>query len=178
MDVGLLPQTKAVPSATGAGFHTRMAEVWQAIVTDQPVAALPAFFPIQAYEQLKALPNDAQDYTHRLLGGFTADVHAAHTLLGAGASSATLVEVIVPKSYIRWIPPGYCYNRLGYWFVPGSRMVYREDGTLRSFGIAALDSWRGKWYIIHLGAESHPGGVGVVDRPSTGVGSFGSPAGC
>jgi hypothetical protein len=154
------------------------AALWQAVVTDKPAAAMPFFFPLGAYQQLKALSNDAADYRGRLVSHFELDVSAAHLLLGPGASTATLVGLVIPGSYVRWIGPGACYNRLGYWFVPGSRMVYREGGAVRSFGVAALDSWRGRWYIIHLGSEVPPAGQGVVDAPADGEGTFGSPSGC
>ncbi|MFZ0189616.1 MAG: hypothetical protein WAL72_22035 [Streptosporangiaceae bacterium] len=39
-----------------------------------------------------------------------------------------------------WLDPGVCANSLGYWHVPGARVVYREHGQERSFGIASLIS--------------------------------------
>jgi hypothetical protein len=75
----------------------------------------------------------------------------------------------VPESYAHWVSPGACYNRVGYWEVPNARVVYRLGGELHSFGIASMISWRGVWYVVHLGAVLRTGG-GVVDDPSTGVG--------
>jgi hypothetical protein len=42
---------------------------------------------------------------------------------------------------------------------------------VRSFGIASLISWRGEWYVVHLGGivRSSPGGE--VDDPEAGPGS-------
>ncbi len=178
VDPGALPQTPVRPVDNSAAVSALGAALWRAVVNDQPAAAMPFFFPLGAYQQLKALSDDAADYQGRLVAHFDLDVAAAHALLGTGAATATLVGLVIPGSYVRWIPPGGCYNRLGYWFVPGSREVYREGGAVRSFGIAALDSWRGRWYIIHLGSEVPPAGQGVVDAPAAGVGSFGSPSGC
>jgi len=175
---GGLPQTEALPPASSLDFLTRMDALWQGIVGDQPSAATPAFFPEGAYLQIKALANAPSDYQYRLQAHFALDLAAAHDLLGSDPAGAQLVTVLVPEYRGRWIPPGACYNRVGYWFVPGSRVVYRQDGVERSLGIAALDSWRGEWYVIHLGSETPPTGVGVVDGPATGLGSYGSNAGC
>ena len=44
-----------------------------------------------------------------------------------------------------------------------------DPGELRSFGIASMISWRGYWYIVHLGSVS--GGGGTVDDPEPGKGT-------
>jgi hypothetical protein len=49
-------------------------------------------------------------------------------------------------------------------------MIYRQGGMVRSFGIASMISWRGVWFVVHLGAVLRPGSGGVVDDPSTGHG--------
>jgi hypothetical protein len=78
--------------------------------------------------------------------------------------------VQVPRAYAHWVGPGACYNRVGYYEVPNSRLVYREDGEVRSFGIASMISWRGVWYVVHLGAVVRDTAAGVVDDPSAGAG--------
>jgi hypothetical protein len=173
-DPGKLPQTPALPSSGTPLFHARMNALWRGIVADSLRAALPAFFPRSAYLQVKQIPNAAADYRDRLLGNFRADLHAAHLLLGGGAASARLVGVRVPREWA-WIPPGYCYNRVGYWHAPGSRLVYRERGRLRSFGVFSLISWRGRWYVVHLARWDRPG---TVDDPAPGIGTYGPPGGC
>jgi hypothetical protein len=178
VDPGYLPQTTAKPADTSPAVTALARHLWEAVVTGNPAAAVPVFFPLAAYQQVKALADDTTDYRNRLVAHFDLDVGAAHALLGAGASTASLVGLDIPAGYVRWIPPGDCYNRVGYWFVPGSRLEYREGGQLRSFGVAALDSWRGRWYVIHLGSELPPPARGVVDAPAAGAGSFGSPGGC
>ncbi len=173
-DPGRLPQTTVLPSSSTPRFRARMAALWRGIVEDSPGAARPAFFPEPAYEQVKQIPNAAADFRYRLLANYRADIHAAHVLLGRGASSARLVGVLVPRQWA-WITPGYCYNRVGYWHAPGSRLVYREQGRTRSFGIFSLISWRGEWYVVHLAVYDRPG---TVDDPSAGTGSFGAAGGC
>jgi len=151
-----------------------MADLWRGIVTDSVTAAMPAFFPRSAYVQVKAISHPAADFRDRLVSAFRRDIHAAHELLGPGAATALLVGVSVPKEWA-WIPPGGCYNAIGYWHAPGSRLVYEEAGHVRSFGIFSFISWRGEWYVVHMSGYDHPG---TVDDPSAGRGTLGPPGGC
>jgi len=147
-----------------------MRSFWEGVRTGTPRIALPAFFPERAYVQVKAIADPAADYAARLVAGYRLDILAAHALLGARAGAARLVRVEVPAGYAHWVMPGACHNRVGYWEVPNSRVVYGVGGGVRSFGIASMISWRGVWYIVHLGAVVRSGGGGVVDDPSAGVG--------
>lgn len=131
---------------------------------------MPAYFPESAYAQLKAISDPQGDWLNRLVSGYGADIGAAHALLGAGAAGAQLLSVQVPPGYAHWVTPGTCYNSVGYWETPNSRMVYREGGQERSFGIASMISWRGVWYVVHLGAVLPTGSGGSVDDPSSGPG--------
>jgi hypothetical protein len=169
---GTLPQTRTLPPATSPQFEAAMQDLWDAVVTDDVTAALPAFFPERAYEQVKAIGDAATDYLDRLVAELRVDVAAAHGLLGTDAATAQLVTVDVPEQYAHWVTPGVCFNAVGYWEVPNARVVYRVDGAERSFGIASLISWRGMWYVVHLGAVVRPTTTarGLVDDPSTGPG--------
>jgi hypothetical protein len=133
-------------------------------------AALPAFFPRRAYEQLKAIGAPGADWENRLVHDYALDIGAAHRLLGAGASSAHLLGVHVVRSYGHWVPPGACYNSVGYFETPDARVVYREGDAERSFGIASMISWRGVWYVVHMGTVLREGDEGVVDEPASGAG--------
>ena len=155
-----------------------MVALWAGIRTGDLALAMPSFFPVTAYEQVKAYDDDRLDWSDRLVYHFGLDLAAAHAALGPGARSARLVEVAVPQDLIHWVPPGACYNKIGYWNVPGSRLVYEEGGQERSIGIASLISWRGYWYVVHLGSEVPPADEGVVDNPAVGIGPFGPPGGC
>ena len=172
---GALPQTRARPSPNSAAFRAAMQDLWLAVTSGQPSLALPAYFPLAAYQQVKAIDDPAADWHSRLWYDFTLDVGAAHRLVGA---DARLVRVIVPVSDAAWINPGVCANRLGYWHVPGARVVYREHGQERSFGIASLISWRGVWYVVHFGAVLRSAVTGIVDQPAAGPGIPGPPGGC
>ena len=159
---GALPQTRALPSTNSAAFQAAMQDLWLAVTTGKPDLALPAFFPLTAYQQVKAIYNPAADWHGGLWYDFTLDVGAAHRLVDP---DARLVRVIVPTSDAAWVDPGVCANSLGYWHVPGVRVVYREHGQERSFGIASLISWRGVWYVVHFGAVLRSVVTGIVDQP-------------
>jgi hypothetical protein len=174
-NAGTLPQTSALPPTTGTAFGNAIHDIWLAVTTGDPDYARPAFFPENAYERVKAIADPESDWTGRLWYDFTLDVAAAHKLAG---KNATLTKVVTPTQYTQWISVGACYNSTGYWHLPGTRLVYREDGTTHSFGIASFISWRGNWYLIHLGALVRSGAYGIVDDPEAGPGVPGPPGGC
>ena len=155
-----------------------MNDLFSAIRTGSAKLGNSAFFPEAAYAQVKAIADPAGDFKDRLLGSYHLDIAAAHRLLGSGARGATLVGVRVPSAYVHWVDPGACLNRIGYWEVPNSRVVYRAGGALRSFGIASMISWRGVWYVVHLGAVTRAGAGGVVDDPSAGAGTSAASSTC
>lgn len=167
---GSLPQTSALPSSHTLAFRKEMSSLWSAIVTNAPARGRAAFFPKGAYLQLKEIEGAESDYVNRLLYDYALDIHAAHSLLGPGARNARLIGVEVPSGYAHWVPPGVCYNGIGYYETPNSRMIYREGGRVRSFGIASMISWRGVWYVVHLGAILRPAAEGMVDAPAAGRG--------
>jgi hypothetical protein len=173
-----LHQTHVRPPAHSAVFQAEMTDLWAGVVSGRPHLAMSAFFPLVAYEQVKAIADPAADWRTRLVGEFRADVVAAHDLIGKGVKKATLVRVVVPEQQASWIDPGVCYNGVGYWHLPGSRVVYRVGGQVRSFGIASLISWRGRWYVVHLGGVLRTGTGGMVDQPANGPGVAGPPGGC
>ena len=172
---GPLPQTRAFPSTRTAAFDNAMADLWLAVTTGNPRFARPGFFPLAAYKQVKAIPYPVPDWQDRLWSDFVLDVRAAHRLVGSGAR---LDRVVVPEKYAAWVYPGACANKIGYWHVPGARVVYRAHGQERSFGIASLISWRGVWYVVHLGAVQRTVVTGIVYQPAAGPGVPGPPGGC
>jgi hypothetical protein len=174
-----LPQTQALPGASTQVFLDEMTDLWTAIVTGNTSIAIQSFFPLSAYQQVKAIADPTSDWNSRLVGDYVLDIQAAHSFLGANAADARLVQVIVPSpQYAAWIDPGICYNKVGYWHVPGSRLVYQVNGQLQSIGIASLISWRGQWYVVHLGAVVRSTTTGIVDDPAPGTGTTGPPGGC
>ena len=167
---GALPQTMQLPSANTPAFHGELLALWAGVQKNSLAKARPAFFPEGAYIQVKAVGDAQGDYTGRLLADYRLDLAAAHALLGADPGSADLVGVKLPQSSVHWVPPNVCLNRVGYYEWPNARLVYRQNGVLHSFGIASMISWRGVWYVVHLGAVVRSTAVGMVDDPSLGTG--------
>jgi hypothetical protein len=167
---GSLPQTNAFPSANTPLFKQLIGDLWTGVIENRLSPALPAFFPLEAYAQLKAIGDAAGDWHNRLVYDYRLDIGAAHALLGSDAAGARLLRVTVMRSYGHWVPPGVCYNSVGYYEMPNARVVYRAHGQVRSFGIASLISWRGVWYVVHFGAILRSADVGEVDDPASGPG--------
>jgi len=140
-------------------------------VSNSVTTAMPAFFPEAAYLQLKTISGAQSDFEDRLVGHYGLDLGAAHVLLGADATQAHFVGVNAMASYGHWVNPGVCYNDVGYFELPNARVVYQINGQTQSFGIASMISWRGQWYVVHMGAVIPPGSQGVVDDPEMGPGS-------
>lgn len=148
-----------------------MASLWRGITSGSLAPAMAAFFPEDAYDRLKAIASASSDWHDRLVHDYALDIHAAHALLGRDAAKARLITVNVNSSYGHWVPTGVCYNDIGYYEMPNARIVYREDGQTRSVGIASMISWRGVWYVVHLGAVLRVGDSGEVDEPASGPGT-------
>ncbi len=150
VDPGTLPQTDVLPSATDPLFLAKMQDLVNAVVTGNPQLALPAFFPLSAYLQIKAISDPAEDYQDRLIADYEQDIMTLHQELGLSAPSGQLVSVDVPTGDAEWILPGVEYNSGSYWRVYGTEVTYSVDGQTESFPIASLISWRGEWYVVHL----------------------------
>ena len=149
-DPGTLPQTKDKPEASGPAFDARVAALWEAIVKDDPERAMPFFFPVTAYEQVKAITNAASDWRRRLVSAYKRDVHALHKRVGDQVANAKFIRADVPQDRARWVEPNEESNKLGYYRVYGTRLVYELDGKERSLEVTSLIAWRGEWYVVHL----------------------------
>jgi hypothetical protein len=157
-----------------------MRALWQAIVDGSPDEARALFFPESAYLQLKTglISDPAADFSDRLIAFYNLDLAAYHSLITGQGGGATLVNVLVEPSYATLIGPGQCENAMGYWHLPGVRLVYQVGSVVHSFAVASLISWRGTWYVVHLGPNPRPQNVGTVDLPELGPGTPGPPGGC
>jgi hypothetical protein len=150
-DPGALAQTDERPAASGATFTAGVQGLWQAVQQDQPELAMPFFFPRAAYLQVKAISDPATDYEQRLIANYEQDVHTLHAQLGVDAAGAQFAGIDVPAAQAVLVQPGEESNRLSYWRVYGTTLHYTEDGQARSFPVTSLISWRGQWYVVHLG---------------------------
>jgi hypothetical protein len=155
VDPATLPQTRDRPRSSGGAYDARVRALWDAIVADDPGLATPAFFPVGAYLQVKAIAAPESDWKHRLLAAFARDIHRLHEhLMGTrrspDAAPPTLLELEVPLERARWVEPGEESNKIGYWRVFGSKLRFQAGDTVASFDVSSLISWRGEWYVVHL----------------------------
>ncbi len=175
---GSLPQTTIEPNLD-AGLNAQMHLLWRALKSDSSALANKVFFPRAAYLRMKTglIPNPGADYAHRLIGFFTLDVAAYHRLLGE-RPPVTFERVFTSPADAAWIAPGACENKIGYWHLPGVRLVFQRGSRVESFAVASLISWRGVWYVVHLGPNPRPQNVGTVDGFRSGPGTPGPAGGC
>lgn len=157
VDPGTLPQTQALPAGDDPSFRSRIQGLLRAIVDGDPAEGQPAFFPRSAYVQVKAISDPVHDYQTRLIANYDQDIQALHAQatggLGSGSSAAeaVLLSVRVPTA-AQWITPGVEYNKGSYWRVYGTTVTYDIGAQAHTFEIHSLISWRGEWYVVHLGA--------------------------
>jgi len=150
VDPGTLPQTDEKPTGTGTEFDARMKTLANAIINNTPDSAVSAFFPVTAYKQTKKNTNPAADWTNRLIANFKVDVADANKKLGANAKNAVFTGVTVPNTAV-WVKPGEEYNVGPYWRVFKAQMNFTVDGKNVQIPIESMISWRGQWYVVHLG---------------------------
>ena len=112
---------------------------------------MPFFFPKGAYLQVKAISDPATDYEQRLVANYEQDIHTLHAQLGADAAGAQFGRIDVPDAQAVLVQPGEESNKLSYWRVYGTTVQYTEDSQGNSFPVTSLISWRGQWYVVHLG---------------------------
>jgi hypothetical protein len=146
-----LPQTPERPKTTSTTFGARMALLGQAISSGNADAALPAFFPVVAYAQVKDIPSPEGDWEQRLVSAFRRDIAEYRKKLGDDAEKATLVSVAVPEQTAKLMKPGSEGNRVGYYRVLRSTLHFRlANGEEKTLELTSMISWRGEWYVVHL----------------------------
>ncbi|HEX4865427.1 MAG TPA: hypothetical protein VFV02_15260 [Acidimicrobiales bacterium] len=151
VDPGTLPQTAALPSQDDPAFQSRIQALWNAIVDGDPSVGLEAFFPLSAYIQVKGISDPVHDYQTRLVANYGQDIQVLHSTVASAGESPSFVSVQVPPA-AQWIRPGVEYNKGSYWRVYGTTVTYIAGGQRRTFEVHSLISWRGEWYVVHLGA--------------------------
>jgi hypothetical protein len=150
-DGGALPQTHDLPSADSPLFQYRSRMLWRAIVKDDPSIAMPFFFPVLAYQQVKDIAKPERDWKYRLVAAFKRTIHDYHRRLGRDRDQCTFIGIEVPERRARWMKPGAEGNKLSYYRVLDSILRYRDaHGRKRELGITSFISWRGQWYVVHL----------------------------
>lgn len=146
-----LPQTEQRPSSDSAAFKHRVELVAQAILSGDPDPALPAFFPLVAYRQVKDVAKPERDYKFRLLANFKRDLLEYHQQLGKDGVRCKFQGIQLDEQNAKWMAPGSEGNKLGYYRVLRSRLRFTlPTGRTREFELTSLISWRGEWYVVHL----------------------------
>ncbi len=153
-----------------------MSTLWRAILADNSSLAQRVFFPRGAYLTVKgrAIPDPASDYRYRLVALYDLDLATYHRW----AQGGRLLRVEVNPALAAWIAPGACENSVGYWHLPGVRLVVARGHRVVSVGVFSLISWRGTYFVVHLGPNPRPVNVGTLDAPRLGAGSAGPGGGC
>ncbi len=148
-----LPQTDDKPTTEDPVFRDRLERLWQAIVTDDPEKARDFFFPVEAYQQVKAIEKPERDWKYRLWKNFVRDVRGYHKRLGKTAeerAGAKFIELEL-RNEPAWMKPGREGNLVGYFRVTRSLLHYETaDGKKRRLDLTSMISWRGHWYVVHL----------------------------
>jgi hypothetical protein len=180
LDPGSLPQTSVEPplaTVPGSELFRLMSRLWTDIVSNDPRRADAMMFPELAYEKLKAIAYPADDYVNRLVYLFNLDVGAYHDFL-LSKGTPVLLRVVTSPRDAQWIPVNACFNKIGYWHLPGVRFVFRWGSTVASVGVLSMISWRGSWYFIHLGQYTATGTKGQIYDFEYGPGVPGPPGSC
>ena len=178
IDPGRLAPTAIEPS-TGRPLIAQLTTLWHAILSDDTKLARSVFFPRTAYLRMKRglIQSPSRDYASRLIFFFNLDLAAYRQRITSG-SQPVLLAVRVNRGDASWIAPRHCDNLIGYWHLGGVRFAFRQNGKVQSVAIDSLISWRGVWYVVHLGPNPRVADVGTVDEYRSGLGVVGTPGGC
>jgi hypothetical protein len=152
-DAGDLPltQTSQMPSADDPSLSDRIAALCDAILDNSPETAHRAFFPLQAYRQVKAVADPERDYRLRLLAHFDRDIGRYHRRLGRSRPELHCDGIAIAEGQARWMKPGSEFNRIGYYRVLRSKLRFSDArGGHTSLEVTSMISWRGQWYVVHL----------------------------
>ena len=151
-DPGALPQTDERPTAVGRHLHRGRRRPVGGDPSGQTRARAAVLLPEERVPPGESDQRSGGDYQHRLIANYEDDIHTLHAQLGANAANAQYVGISVPDDQAVFVQPGEESNKGTYWRVYGSTMQYQVDGQTGSFPVTSMISWRGEWYVVHLGA--------------------------
>jgi hypothetical protein len=146
-----LPQTEDKPRIDSPAFVAGGKRLFEAIVKDNAGLALPFFFPVEAYKQVKDIKKPERDWETLLVRSYRRDIHEYHKRLGRYRDQAKFLRIEVAENLAKWMKPGSEGNKVGYFRVLRSRIIYEDhEGRERELGVTSMISWRGEWYVVHL----------------------------
>lgn len=147
----LLPQTEDKPSIESPLFKRRVESLVRAIEKDDVELARSFFFPLEAYEVVKAIKEPTKDWNRRLFRAFTRNIHEYHRKLGKHAEGTKLVRFDVDERRAKWMKRATEVNNVGYFRLTRSRLILEDGaGKKHDFELTSMISWRGEWYVVHL----------------------------
>jgi len=149
-DDGTLAQTEARPDPADPLTIARARALFDAFVADEPARGQVFFFPLDAYKQVKDSSNPESDWRGRLIAAYARDLHEIRRAR-PHLKDARFVGLEIPEGGPRWIKPGEEYNKIGYFRVFKSNLVYETAaGETKRIELKSLISWRGRFYLVHL----------------------------
>lgn len=147
---GTAAQTEERPQPGDALTEARARALFEALVHDEPERGQVFFFPLDAYKQVKDSSAPESDWRHRLIAAYGRDLHEIHRAR-PHLKDATFVGLEIPETGVKWIKPGEEYNKIGYFRVFKSQLVYTTaSGERKTIELKSLISWRGKFFLVHL----------------------------
>jgi len=172
---GSLPQTPTEPTF-GAPFHAQMKQLFRAIKNDSAPIGATVFFPEAAYVSMKTgeIPDPTGDYVERLIGFYDRDLTAYHARLFGGPRRPWCASMRTPTS-----PSGSRRASARTRSATGTCQVFASCFDVAPISCRrslSLISWRGLWYVVHLGPNPRPVDVGTVDDFENGAGTPGQRA--
>ncbi len=146
-----LPPTDERPAASSPSLQARVELLCRALVSNNSEQAKAAFFPVIAYQQVKAVAKPERDWKFRLLANFARDIAKYHRRVTQHDPARARCELSIPLDQSRFMKPGSEGNRLAYHRVLRAKLLVKEPGRPDvPFVVTSLISWRGEWYIVHL----------------------------
>lgn len=151
VDVGSLPQTRALPTTASEALHRRLQAYLDSIATGRLHPGLGAFFPLGAYLQTKSGGGNDADWHDRLVAHFQDDLATLHERLDPSGRPLTFVTASTPGG-ATWVTPGIEENKGPYWRTYDAQVRYQfgSSGAVHTTTVLCMISWRGAWYIVHV----------------------------
>lgn len=147
---GTLAQTDERPAEGDPLTLARARALFEAFVADDPALGQAFFFPLDAYKQVKDSSAPEADWKNRLIAAYGRDLHEIRRAR-PHLKDAKLVGLEIPEAGVKWIKPGEEYNKIGYFRVFKSNLLYETaTGEKKSIELKSLISWRGHFFLVHL----------------------------
>ncbi|MBX3270783.1 MAG: hypothetical protein KF729_11000 [Sandaracinaceae bacterium] len=125
--------------------EARAAQLFGAILADEPERARDFFFPREPFAVLKAIA-EPDRYWQTLYAHYERDIHRLHAQIPAGAT----FERFEMTRRGGWVDRREEANAIPYWASRHDWVHYRAGGRAQRFEIRTLINWGPRWYVTHL----------------------------